>query len=185
MSVIKFKEGFIQAPNGKIIPRPFSLWDPANRAWLLPLYFVLSIAWSLEHVTHLEELTFWVFLLNQGPGKREWFASWEFRVWTIGSVATLTGMPMTALAARHDLDTCLAYLFLVGASTGTATTLCFHYVLARFPWFIRHVKSEGAEPDVVITIPIEFASSIQAHSQLTYVYSASVSSSATSSPYPS
>jgi len=31
-----------------VIPRPFSLWQPQNRAWLLPLYFLLSIGWSLE-----------------------------------------------------------------------------------------------------------------------------------------
>lgn len=31
-----------------VIPRPFSLWQPQNRAWLLPLYFILSIGWSLE-----------------------------------------------------------------------------------------------------------------------------------------
>ncbi|KAF5375521.1 hypothetical protein D9615_009208 [Tricholomella constricta] len=219
ITVIKFKQGFILAPNGMIIPRPFSLWDPANRRWVLPLYFVLSIAWSLEQYVRVSspfpaaspspsalpiskaKLTFWVFLLNQGPGKREWFASWEFRVWTIagspriiitqplmpihlcnlctcfsifrlaintdpdsdlfyrvifislpGSVATLTGMPMTVLSTRHDIDTCLAYIFLVGSAAGTTTTLCFHYVLARFPWFIRHVKSEGAEPDVVVRL---------------------------------
>ncbi|KAF8058689.1 hypothetical protein FPV67DRAFT_1785750 [Lyophyllum atratum] len=168
MTVIKFKEGFIVAPGGTIMPRPFILWDSSNRNWILPLYFVISIAWSLEQrqvtrqvaksfqrvILHvpITELTFWVFLLNQGPGKREWFASWEFRVWTIGSVATLTGMPMTVLATRHNIETCLAYIFLVGAAAGTTTTVCFFYVLARFPWFIRHVKSEGAEPDVVVRL---------------------------------
>ncbi|GLB37909.1 hypothetical protein LshimejAT787_0409600 [Lyophyllum shimeji] len=152
ITVLKFKEGFILAPDGRIVPIPFSFWRPANKVWVLPLNFILSIAWSLEHVTHLEELTFWVFLLNQGPGKREWFASWEFRVWTIGSFATLTAMPMTVLATRHNIDTCLAYVFLVGSAAGTTTTVCFLYVLARFPWFIRHVRKEGAEPDVVVRL---------------------------------
>lgn len=31
-----------------VIPRPFSLWRPQNKSWLLPLYFLLSIGWSLE-----------------------------------------------------------------------------------------------------------------------------------------
>ena len=44
---------------------------------------------------------------------------------------------------------CLAYVFVVGSVAGTSTTLLFLYVLARFPWFIRHVKAEGAEPEVV------------------------------------
>jgi hypothetical protein len=30
------------------------------------------------------ELAFWLFLLHQGPGKRNWFHSWEFRTWYLG-----------------------------------------------------------------------------------------------------
>ena len=30
------------------------------------------------------ELAFWLFLLHQGPGKRNWFHSWEFRTWYMG-----------------------------------------------------------------------------------------------------
>ncbi|KAG6816707.1 hypothetical protein H0H87_003682 [Tephrocybe sp. NHM501043] len=152
LTVLKFKEGFNVASDGSITPVPFSMWSTPNRHWVLPLYFVLSVAWSLEHVTHLEELTFWVFLLTQGPEKREWFESWEFRVWTLGSVSSVAGMPTTVLATRHNIDTCLAYIFLVGSAAGTTTTLCFLYVLARFPSFIVHVKSEGAEPDVVVRL---------------------------------
>jgi len=29
------------------------------------------------------ELAFWLFLLDQGPEKREWFTSWEYRLWSI------------------------------------------------------------------------------------------------------
>lgn len=32
------------------------------------------------------ELTFWLFLLTQGPGKRDWFHSWEFRTWFLGEL---------------------------------------------------------------------------------------------------
>ncbi|KAG6840044.1 hypothetical protein C0991_009417, partial [Blastosporella zonata] len=148
ITVFKFKEGFVIS-DGTITPRPFSLWSTSNRHWVLPLYFILSIAWSLEHVTHLEELTFWVFLLSQGPEKREWWQSWEYRLWTFGSICTVAGMPTTVLATRSNLDTCIAYIFLVGSAAGTTTTICFLYVLARFPSFIAHVKAEGAEPDVV------------------------------------
>lgn len=80
-------------------------------------------------------------------------------------------MPITVLATRFNIDTvspcplrsdatnsdairqqCLAYVFLVGSAVGTTTTLCFLYVLVRFPWFITYVKAEGAEPDVVIRL---------------------------------
>ncbi|TFK44980.1 hypothetical protein BDQ12DRAFT_673903 [Crucibulum laeve] len=152
MTVIKFKEGYIMTPTGYIIPRPFMLWNPRNKSWLLPLYFVLSVGWSLELVTHLEELTFWLFLLHQGPGKREWFYSWEFRTWYLGSMIAVLGMPLTTLITRRQLETCQAYMFVAGASAGTSTTICFLYVLAKFPGFIRHVKAEGAEPDVVVRL---------------------------------
>ncbi|KAG5636423.1 hypothetical protein H0H81_008133 [Sphagnurus paluster] len=148
ITVIKFKEA---SPISKVSPRQ----GPSAAAILIAKYHCShpdATSAIPAHRVCLAELTFWVFLLNQGPGKREWFASWEFRVWTIGCVATLTGMPMTVLATRQDIDTCLAYIFLVGSAAGTSTTLCFSYVLLRFPWFIRHVKAEGAEPDVVVRL---------------------------------
>lgn len=52
----------------------------------------------------------------------------------------------------NDDSQCQAWLFLVGSSASTATTLCFLYVLARFPIFIHHVKEEGADPDVVVRL---------------------------------
>ncbi|EEB86973.1 hypothetical protein MPER_15889, partial [Moniliophthora perniciosa FA553] len=87
------------------IPKPFSMWSANNKRWLLPLYFVLSAAWALELVTHLEELTFWLFLLHQGPSKRDWFHSWEFRVWSFGSIAAVLGMPIAVLVRRKNYDT--------------------------------------------------------------------------------
>lgn len=47
---------------------------------------------------------------------------------------------------------CDAYIFLVGSAGSTSTTITFLYVLWRFPKFISHVKSEGAEPTVVVRL---------------------------------
>ncbi|KAJ7496601.1 hypothetical protein FB451DRAFT_199000 [Mycena latifolia] len=152
MTALKYQEGSILVEDGSIMPRPFALWQKLHLRWIVPLYFVLSIAWSLELVTHLEELTFWLFLLHQGPKKREWFHSWEFRIWRLGSVIAILGMPLTTLIKRHNIETCEAWIFLGGASAGTFTTICFLYVLANFPGFIRSVKAEGAEPDVVVRL---------------------------------
>lgn len=52
----------------------------------------------------------------------------------------------------NDDFQCQAWIFLTGSSASTATTLCFLYVLARFPIFIHHVKEEGADPDVVVRL---------------------------------
>ncbi|GAV99308.1 hypothetical protein LENED_000753 [Lentinula edodes] len=138
----------------KVWSIPFSSWTHTARKRLLPLFFVLASAWALELVTHLEELTFWLFLLHQGPHKRDWFKSWEFRVWYLGSVIAILGMPLTVIIKRANLDLCFAWIFLAGSAAGLATTLCFMYVLVRFPGFIRRVKFEGAEPEVVVRLTI-------------------------------
>jgi len=42
------------------------------------------------HVYYSSELTFWLFLLHQGPKTRRWFDSWEFRVWLLGIYCNFT-----------------------------------------------------------------------------------------------
>ncbi|KIY46096.1 hypothetical protein FISHEDRAFT_25686, partial [Fistulina hepatica ATCC 64428] len=158
MAVLKYKEGAYMVktyPIDNIVSRPTDYWDPRNKRWLLPLCFVLSFAWALELVTHLEvELTFWLFLLNQRPGKGGWFNSWEFRLWYIGDMVAILGVPTMTLIQRHDLDQCLGWIFSLGSAAGTLTTIFFLYVLYKFPAFLRHVKTDGAEPDVVVRLII-------------------------------
>jgi hypothetical protein len=73
-------------------------------------------------------LAFWFFLIDQGPEKRDWFTSWEYKFWFLGpsllfsalccpsepgsnglsrlaSAATILGMPFTTLVARNDIVT--------------------------------------------------------------------------------
>ncbi|EIN06437.1 hypothetical protein PUNSTDRAFT_105437 [Punctularia strigosozonata HHB-11173 SS5] len=152
LTVVKFHAGEVVYPDGSIMPKPVMLWDDHDRAWVLPLYFILSIAWALEIITHLEELVFWLFLLHQGPTQRDWYESWEFRTWYIGSTIAILGMPITVLITRRQLWNCLAYIFLTGSSAGILTTIAFLYVLWQFPVFLAHVKSEGADPDVVVRL---------------------------------
>ncbi|KAH8103442.1 hypothetical protein BXZ70DRAFT_730080 [Cristinia sonorae] len=151
-TVIKFQEGFIVMSNGQIVPKPLRLYSSHNRAWIIPLDLVFSAVWALELVTHLEELAFWLYLLHQNPQKEEWFSSWEYRLWYLGSVVSVIGLPLTAIVTRKNIETCDAYIFLVGASGSTFTTICFLYVIWRFPAFIAHVKAEGAEPTVVVRL---------------------------------
>ena len=70
------------------------------------------------------ELTFWFFMLNQGPGKSRWFSSIEYKVWffgmlrsphlvfssltvidNLGSFVSILGLPLTALATKNDIVT--------------------------------------------------------------------------------
>ncbi|KAI9454944.1 hypothetical protein F5148DRAFT_1277267 [Russula earlei] len=126
ITVLKFKEAF---------PKPPDLWSSDHQHSLLALFFVFSIAWALEQCD---------------PEKRNWFTSWEYRLWAILCLATILGMPLTTLVARHDIVD--AWIFLVGALSSTTTNVLFIYVLVRFPLFLRHVKAEGADPVVVIRL---------------------------------
>ncbi|KAG2752898.1 hypothetical protein P692DRAFT_20855167 [Suillus brevipes Sb2] len=142
----KVKEGFIITPDGNMYPMPIELYSPSSKKWILPLLFLFSIAWACELVTHWEELTFWLFLLHQGPKTRLWFDSWEFRVWLLGTVVAGLGMPLTTLISRRQLDSCQAWIFLVGSSASTTTTLLF----------IRKVKADGGEPNVVMLLVMSY-----------------------------
>ncbi|KAH8832948.1 hypothetical protein DL96DRAFT_1584041 [Flagelloscypha sp. PMI_526] len=158
LTALKYQEGYLVVIDPldnfsqSVYPKPVKMWADHRRDWLLPIYFVLAVAWSLEIVTHLEELTFWLYLMHQGPRKRDWFHSWEFRAWYIGCMTAFLSLFATTVIARHDLETCAAWIFVVGASVGTGITILFLYPLARFPRFIQSIKDEGATPDVVVRL---------------------------------
>ncbi|KAH9980665.1 hypothetical protein BJV74DRAFT_97502 [Russula compacta] len=152
ITILKFKEGFVVLSEHEVLPKPPDLWSKDRQHTLLALFFVFSIAWALEQVTHFEELAFWLFLLDQREEKRDWFTSWEYRLWSICCFASILGMPLTTLVARHDIVTVDAWTFLVGALSSSTTNVLFIYVLVRFPVFFRHVKAEGADPDVVVRL---------------------------------
>ncbi|KZS99521.1 uncharacterized protein LAESUDRAFT_816924, partial [Laetiporus sulphureus 93-53] len=152
MTALKYNEGFIVTQDQRILPRPVYMYTGASRHWYLPLNFVFSFGWALELVTHLEELAFWLYLLHQTPEKGEWFESWEYKLWYCGSIVAIIGMPLTCMIARRHLETVDAYIFLSGSAGSLTTTVAFLYVLWSFPRFIRHVKSEGADPTVVVRL---------------------------------
>ncbi|KAF9647726.1 hypothetical protein BDM02DRAFT_3067110, partial [Thelephora ganbajun] len=150
MTMIKVRE---------VIPRPIQLYSDSSRALLLPLYFLLAGSWALELVTHLEgkhplftQLTFWLFMLNQGPGKSQWFSSYEYKVWFLGIFISVLGLPLTALVAKNNIVICDAWIIVVGSSGSLATTVAFIHVLIKFPGFLRHIKSEGAEAAIVVQL---------------------------------
>ncbi|CAK5266604.1 unnamed protein product [Mycena citricolor] len=66
-------------------PDALSLWTESERRALFPLMLAFAIGWSMEMITHLEELCFWLFLVNSGSVQQDWFKSWYFRTWIVGS----------------------------------------------------------------------------------------------------
>ncbi|KAH7091878.1 hypothetical protein BKA62DRAFT_723704 [Auriculariales sp. MPI-PUGE-AT-0066] len=138
---------------GPIIPKPFALWDKAAYNLMKPLYIVLAVAWSFELVTHLEELNFWLFLINQGPRQKPWFKSYEFQTWVVGSLLAVAAMPVVAIISmRNSLPECEAWVVFIGSSCSTVITVMFLYVLYRFPRFLQRLRTEGAPPIVVIRL---------------------------------
>ena len=101
---IKYSEGYIALPpTGMVIPKPVEIWSQTHRNYVFPLQLCFSFAWSLEIVTHLEELCFWLFLIHTTDGG-PWFRSPHFILWTIGSCVALAGLPSVTTYLKDDIE---------------------------------------------------------------------------------
>jgi hypothetical protein len=154
MSVIKYSEGYadLNAFHLGVIPTPYALWPKSKQRLVLPATTCFSVAWSLEIVSHLEELTFWLFLLHQGPSQRDWFSSLEFKTWATGSALAVAGMPTLTVLLRQDPYKSEAWTFFAGGIGSLLITLWFLVVLFKFPRFLKRVRNEGAEAEVVVRL---------------------------------
>lgn len=152
MTVIKYEEGYVSLPGYGIIPRPYQMWTHPQRGWVQAIYIAFSVAWALEIVSHLEELCFWLFLINVGAAQTSWFRSIHFKCWVIGSLLAVGGLPTIAVLMRNDPLKCEAWTIFVGSIGSLLITLWFLRVLWLFPAFLRRVKNEGAEPEVVVRL---------------------------------
>ncbi|CAE6480797.1 hypothetical protein ACGC1H_005257 [Rhizoctonia solani] len=152
MTVIKYEEGYVALPGVGIVPRPYQLWTHPQRTWVEAIYIAFSVAWALEIVSHLEELCFWLFLINVGAAQTSWFRSVHFKCWVVGSLLAITGLPTIAVLTRENPLKCEAWTIFVGSIGSLLITLWFLRVLWLFPAFLRRVKNEGAEPEVVVRL---------------------------------
>ncbi|ETW74665.1 hypothetical protein HETIRDRAFT_461406 [Heterobasidion irregulare TC 32-1] len=174
---IKYAEGWALVPGVGVIPLPYEEWTRAHRRAIFPLTLCLSFAWALElcvapssyapsyapcDVTHLEELCFWLFVLNAGraqdaaaPSQRHggvWFQSAHFRAWALGSLAALVYLPAVTGVMRRDALKCEAYTFLVGSLSSLALTISFLPILWAFPPFLRNLRNEGVEMPTIVRL---------------------------------
>ncbi|CAK5281971.1 unnamed protein product [Mycena citricolor] len=150
-AIIKYKHGFI-VHDGAIIPMPYRLWTESERRALFPLMLAFAIGWSMEMITHLEELCFWLFLVNSGSVQQDWFKSWYFRTWIVGSCIAVTYMPLLTILTRSDPLKCEAYIFLGGSLGSLSLTLWFTPVLWAFPAFLSSLKSEGVDVNTIVRL---------------------------------
>ncbi|KAG8735365.1 hypothetical protein FRC10_010684, partial [Ceratobasidium sp. 414] len=134
---IKYQEGYIVIPTVGIVPKPYQLWAHPRRIWLTAIYIMFSMVWALEIVSHLEELCFWLFLINVGAAQTSRFSSC---LWI--------GLPVLAVLMRADPLKTEAWTIFAGSIGSLIVTLWFLRVLA----FLRRVKNEGDEPEVVVRL---------------------------------
>ncbi|KAJ7921439.1 hypothetical protein B0H13DRAFT_1984728 [Mycena leptocephala] len=150
-AIIKYQQGFIEF-EGAIIPKPYQLWPEADRRAIFPLMLTFSIGWSMEMITHLEELCFWLFLVNSGSVQQDWFRSWYFRTWIFGSCVAVIYMPLLTILTRSDPIKCEAYTFLGGSLGSLSLTLWFTPILWAFPAFLASLKSEGVDAGTIVRL---------------------------------
>jgi hypothetical protein len=177
MAVIKYDEGYkdLSAFHLGVIPKPYALWPKEYKALVLPATICFSVAWSLEIVSHLEELTFWLFLLHQGPSQRDWFTSWEFRTWAVGAGLAVVGMPTITVLLRADPYKSEAWTFFAGGVGSLLITLWFLVVLFKFPKFLKRVRNEGADAEVVVRLTTFDELNVRTRSPLLVIFSHSFS----------
>lgn len=151
-AVIKYEEGFIYFPGHGIIPKPYQLWTKGHLRSIFPLMMILSFAWALEMITHLEELCFWLFLTNTRTVQQNWFRSKFFYIWVAGSVCAITYMPVITTLSRDDPLKCEAWTFLAGSVGSFTLTVLFIPVLIVFPSFLRSLESQGVDQATVVRL---------------------------------
>lgn len=151
-AVIKYQEGYTEIPIYGIIPKPYPLWTQEHQDAVLPLMIVFSFAFSFEMVTHLEELCFWLYLVNSGASQRDWFKSPYFKYWAVGSAVALISMPLICAFTRHDVLQNEAITFLAGAIGNLLVTIGFAPVLARFPKFLDALKTDGVDQATIVRL---------------------------------
>lgn len=103
-------------------------------------------------VTHLEELCFWLFVVNAGSAQQNWFRSLYFKTWLIGSVLAVSYMPLVTIFTRSNLLKCEAYTFLAGSLGSLSLTIWFIPILWSFPAFLRKLRSEGVDKETVVRL---------------------------------
>ncbi|KNZ44103.1 hypothetical protein VP01_950g4 [Puccinia sorghi] len=61
-------------------PVPYTSWAPNHIRLIYVSYYLKALGWLGEGIVHLEELAFWVFLINLKATSPPWFKSVFFRV---------------------------------------------------------------------------------------------------------
>ncbi|KAF8171882.1 hypothetical protein BJ912DRAFT_109745 [Pholiota molesta] len=150
-AIIKYREGFIAHPIWEL-SQTLPVMGPRFQGDDFPIHASFSIGWSFEMVTHLEELCFWLFLINSGSGQQNWFKSLYFRTWVIGSTIAVIYMPVVTIVTRADPLKSEAFTFLAGSLGSLSLTLWFTPILWTFPSFLNNLRLEGVDVATIVRL---------------------------------
>ena len=64
----------------------------------------------------------------------------------------VAGLPTLTFLLRNNVDQQESWLFFAGSMGSLVVTLWFLVVLWKFPAFLRRVRSEGADAEVVVRL---------------------------------
>lgn len=103
-------------------------------------------------VTHLEELCFWLFLVNSGSSQQNWFQSPYFKTWIVGSAVAVIYMPLVTVLTREDSLKNEAFVFLAGSLGSLSLTLWFTPILWTFPSFLNNLRVEGVDTATIVRL---------------------------------
>ncbi|KAF8186528.1 hypothetical protein K438DRAFT_1596383 [Mycena galopus ATCC 62051] len=155
--VIKYRQGFVEYEGAgeELIPKPYTLWPETDRRFIFPLILAFSLGWSLGIISHLEELCFWLFLMNST--QRNWFNSRYFHIWILGSGIAIIYVPLLTILTRFDpLKVCAlwceAYTFLGGSIGSLLLTVAFIPILWVFPAFLANLQREGVNTKTIVRL---------------------------------
>lgn len=151
-AVIKYQEGFVSTADFGVVPKPYAQWTKAHQDATFPLLMFFAIGFGLEMTTHLEELCFWMFLMNATASSQDWFRSAYFGIWACGSLAALVCVPVTAAIFRNNPLQSEAYTFLVGSIGSLALTIFFVPTLYSFPEFMRNLVKHGVDKPTIMRL---------------------------------
>lgn len=151
-AAIKYREGYVAHPLVGVIPKPYTAWRSMSIHAIFPLMLLFSIAWSMELVTHLEELCFWLFLMNAGSQHPDWFQTRYFKLWVGGSMIAVLYMPLVTILSRSDPLKSEAYTFLAGGLGSLFLTIPFMPVLWNFSSFLNHLRGQGVDINTIVRL---------------------------------
>ncbi|KAH9834170.1 uncharacterized protein C8Q71DRAFT_164143 [Rhodofomes roseus] len=152
MTIISYKMGYIALPGVGLMPLPVEFWPESYHRMFFPLNLVFAFAWSFEIITHLEELCFWLFLVHAGSVQQDWFRSFYFKIWSVGSIMAIVYMPVTTIVTRSNPIKNVAATFLAGSLSDLLLNVNNLTVLYKFPSFLRELKSEGVDISTIVRL---------------------------------